>query len=114
MIFHENRLPADDSLEISCHIVIFEKEAKFEIVICCKLKVALYCLRDFLIVSDLPHYVLPVIVYQQNPLVTMTLVFSIDQTQAPLLEELVGVALDHASKMPRLMLHQQTLTELYH
>ena len=31
MIFHENRLPADDSLEISCLIVIFEKEAKFEL-----------------------------------------------------------------------------------
>ena len=25
MIFHENRLPADDSHEISCLIVIFEK-----------------------------------------------------------------------------------------
>ena len=36
MIFHENRLPADDSHEISC-LVIFEKAAKFEIVICCKL-----------------------------------------------------------------------------
>ena len=42
MIFHENRLPADDSHEISCLIVIFEKAAKFEIVVCCKVKVALY------------------------------------------------------------------------
>ena len=31
MIFQENRLP-DDSHEISCLIVIFEKAAKFEIV----------------------------------------------------------------------------------
>ena len=39
MIFHENRLPADDSREISCLInfVIFEKAAKFEILVCCKL-----------------------------------------------------------------------------
>ena len=37
MIFHENRLPADDSHEISCLIVIFEKVAKFEIVVCCQL-----------------------------------------------------------------------------
>ena len=29
MIFHENRLPADDSHETSCLIVIFEKAAKF-------------------------------------------------------------------------------------
>ena len=35
MIFHENRLPADDSHEISCLICFFfEKAAKFEIVIC--------------------------------------------------------------------------------
>ena len=72
-------------------------------------------LREFFFnFSDLPHYVLRVIVYQQNPLVTMTLVFSIDLTLVPLLEELAGVVLDHASKMPRLMLRQQTLTELYH
>ena len=37
MICHENRLLADDSHEISCLIVIFEKAAKFEIVFCCKL-----------------------------------------------------------------------------
>ena len=34
MIFHENRLLADDSHEISYLIVIFEKSAKFEIVVC--------------------------------------------------------------------------------
>ena len=27
MLFHENRLPADDSHEISCLFVIFEKSA---------------------------------------------------------------------------------------
>ena len=33
MILHENRLPADDSHEISCFFfVIFEKAAKFAIV----------------------------------------------------------------------------------
>ena len=37
MIFHKNRLPADDSHEISCLIRYFEKGAKFEIVVCCKL-----------------------------------------------------------------------------
>ena len=37
MIFLENRLPADDSHEISCHIFIFERAAKFEIVFCFKL-----------------------------------------------------------------------------
>ena len=42
MIFRENRLPADDSHEISVLFVIFEKAAKFEIVVCCKLWVALY------------------------------------------------------------------------
>ena len=31
MIFDENRLPADDSHEISCLICYFEKAAKFEI-----------------------------------------------------------------------------------
>ena len=36
MIFHENRLLADDSHEISCFFVIFEKAANFEIAICCK------------------------------------------------------------------------------
>ena len=41
MIFHENRLPADDSYEISFLIFIFEKAAKFEIVVCCNFKVAL-------------------------------------------------------------------------
>ena len=60
MMFHENCLPADNSYEISCltrfvfflkkrqnlncHnalFVIFEKAAKFEIVVCCKLQVAL-------------------------------------------------------------------------
>ena len=34
MIFHENLLPADDSHEISFLSVIFEKAAKFEIVVC--------------------------------------------------------------------------------
>ena len=33
MVFHENRLPADDSHEIS----YFEKAAKFATVVCCKL-----------------------------------------------------------------------------
>ena len=42
MIFHENCLPADNSHEISCLICSFEKAAKFDIDICCKLKVALY------------------------------------------------------------------------
>ena len=32
MIFYENRLPADDSHEISCLICYFRKKAKFEIV----------------------------------------------------------------------------------
>ena len=32
MIFHENCLPADGSREISC-LLIFEKSAKFEIVV---------------------------------------------------------------------------------
>ena len=36
-IFLENRLPADNSHEISSLLVIFEKAAKFEIVVCCKL-----------------------------------------------------------------------------
>ena len=36
MIFHENRLPADDSHVIS-FLIYFEKAAKFEIVVCCKL-----------------------------------------------------------------------------
>ena len=42
MILHENRLPAEDSHEYHALFVIIEKAAKFEIVICCKLKVALY------------------------------------------------------------------------
>ena len=62
MIFHENRLPADDSHEISRrydiswessasrrfawnimpYLLFLKKAAKFEIVICCKLQVALY------------------------------------------------------------------------
>ena len=52
MVFHESLLPADESHEISCLIcysreisylfVGFEKAAKFEIIICCKLQVALY------------------------------------------------------------------------
>ena len=37
MIFHENRLPAEDSHEISCLIVILENVTKFETVLCCKL-----------------------------------------------------------------------------
>ena len=41
MILHENRLPADDSHEISCLICYFENVAKFEMVVCYKLKVAL-------------------------------------------------------------------------
>ena len=36
MIFHENHLPADDSHDHAL-FAIFEKAAKFEIVICCKL-----------------------------------------------------------------------------
>ena len=36
MILHENLLPADDSQEISCLIVIFEIAAKFYMVACCK------------------------------------------------------------------------------
>ena len=41
MILHENRLPADDTHEISCLICYFEKAAKFETVVCCKLLLAL-------------------------------------------------------------------------
>ena len=41
MILHESRLPADNSHEISCLFVIFEKAAKFEIVVCCKKQVSL-------------------------------------------------------------------------
>ena len=37
MIFHENRLSADDSHEYHALFVILEKEAKFETVICCKI-----------------------------------------------------------------------------
>ena len=37
MIYHENRLPAEDSHEILFIIVFFEKATKFEIVVCCKL-----------------------------------------------------------------------------
>ena len=37
MILHENRLPADDSYEISCLICYFEKVAKFEN--CCLLQI---------------------------------------------------------------------------
>ena len=48
MVFHETHLPADDSHEISCLISYFgKKAAKFEIVVCCKLKVALYGLNYF-------------------------------------------------------------------
>ena len=36
MIFRENR-PADDSHEVSCLIVIFEKAAQFENVFCGRL-----------------------------------------------------------------------------
>ena len=36
MIVLENHLPADDSHEKSCLIVIFEKTTKFVIVVCCK------------------------------------------------------------------------------
>ena len=36
MIFHENLLPAEDSHEYHELSVIFEKAAKFEIVVCCK------------------------------------------------------------------------------
>ena len=35
MKLHENRLPADDSHEMSCLICYFLKAAKFEIVVCC-------------------------------------------------------------------------------
>ena len=42
MKLNENRLPADDSHEISClFFFFFEKAAKFEIVVCSKNKVAL-------------------------------------------------------------------------
>ena len=37
MIFHENRLPADDSHVCHALFVIFEKAAKFKIVVCCKI-----------------------------------------------------------------------------
>ena len=47
MRFHENRLPADDSHEISSLICYFEKAANFEIVVCCKLYVALSGLSVF-------------------------------------------------------------------
>ena len=40
MIFHENRLPADHSQNPALFI-IFEKVAKFEIVVCCKVYVVL-------------------------------------------------------------------------
>ena len=54
MIFHKNRLPADNSHEISCLILMkyhalllfLKKAAKLEIVVCCKIKVALYGLND--------------------------------------------------------------------
>ena len=36
IILHENRLPADDSHEISYLICYLEKAAKFETVVCCK------------------------------------------------------------------------------
>ena len=47
MIFHENRLPADDSHEIYImpYLLLFEKAAKLEIVVCCKLQVELYGLK---------------------------------------------------------------------
>ena len=53
MILHENRRPADYSREISCLICYFLKAAKFAIVVCCKLYVALYGLT--LQVSE-PNY----------------------------------------------------------
>ena len=31
MLFHENRLPADDSHETSCLFVVFEKAANFKL-----------------------------------------------------------------------------------
>ena len=37
MIFHENRLPADDSHEIARLICYFGKATESEIVVCCKL-----------------------------------------------------------------------------
>ena len=46
MIFHENRLAADDSHEISCLICFLENAAQFEIVVCCKLQVALNGLNE--------------------------------------------------------------------
>ena len=45
MRFHENPLPADHSHEIIMPNLLFLKAVKFEIVVCCKLKVALYGLR---------------------------------------------------------------------
>ena len=54
MKFLENRLLADEALQ-KFHIifVIFEKVAKFEIVVCCKLLVALYGLKKLLCVGVL-------------------------------------------------------------
>ena len=43
MIFHENRLPADDSHEISCFFVIFEKETKLLQIIGGALRVNIVC-----------------------------------------------------------------------
>ena len=37
MIFHENRLPADDIMKYHALFVILEKAAIFEIVVCFKL-----------------------------------------------------------------------------
>ena len=46
MVFHVNLLPAGDPREISCLICYFlKKAAKFEIVVCCKLKVVLNGLK---------------------------------------------------------------------
>ena len=43
MIFHENRLPA---WNIIPNLLFLKKAAKFEIVVCCKLLVALYGLIE--------------------------------------------------------------------
>ena len=46
MILHE--MPANDSHEITCHkFAFFEKAAKFEIAVCCNLKMALYGLKTY-------------------------------------------------------------------
>ena len=61
MIFHENRLPADDSHGISCLVCYFEKAAKFEIDVCCIFLVPLSGLITILYISlqELKHQSYP-------------------------------------------------------